>query len=95
MSLLYGVFSLIERSPIEIAFLGVAAAVVYLSTVVRSRTLLFVGTLAILSYVGYFSAKHFVQSIGWPIALVMFGLLLIGLSATAFKINRKYISSEN
>ncbi len=94
MSLLYGVFSLIERSPIEIAFLGVAAAVVYLSTVVRSRTLLFVGTLAILSYVGYFSAKHFVQSIGWPIALVMFGLLLIGLSATAFRINRKYISSS-
>jgi hypothetical protein len=94
MSLLYGVFSLIERSPIEIAFLGVAAAMVYLSTVVRSRTLLFVGTLAILSYVGYFSARHFVQSIGWPIALVLFGLLLIGLSASAFRINKKYISSS-
>ena len=94
MALLYGVFSVIERSPIEIAFLGVAAAVVYLSTVVRSRTLLFVGTLAILSYIGYFSARHFVQSIGWPIALVVFGLLLIGLSATAFRINKKYISSS-
>lgn len=95
MSLLYGVFSLIEDTPIEIAFLGIAAALVYLSTVVRSRTLLFVGTLAILSYVGYFSAKHFVQSIGWPIALVMFGLLLIGLSATAFRINRNYISNTD
>lgn len=95
MSLLYGVFSLIERSPIEIAFLGVAAAVVYLSTVVRSRTLLFVGTLAILAYIGYFSARHFVQSIGWPIALVLFGLLLIGLSATAFRINKNYISNKD
>lgn len=95
MSLLYGVFSLIERSPIEIAFLGVAAAVVYLSTVVRSRTLLFVGTVAILSYIGYFSARHFVQSIGWPIALVLFGLLLIGLSATAFRINKNYISNKD
>ena len=94
MSLLYGVFALIEYSVIEVAFLGVAAAIVYLSTVVRSRTLLFVGTLAILSYIGYFSAKHFVQSIGWPIALVLFGLLLIGLSATAFRINKKYISSS-
>jgi hypothetical protein len=35
-----------------------------------------------------------VQSIGWPIALVLFGLLLIGLSATAFRINKKYISSS-
>jgi hypothetical protein len=95
MSLLYGVFSLIERTPIEIAFLAVAAALVYLSTIVRSRTLLFVGTLAILSYIGYFSAKHFVQSIGWPIALVLFGLLLIGLSATAFRINRNYISNKD
>ena len=92
---LYGIFSLIEHTPIEIAFLGVAAALVYLSTVVRSRTLLFVGTLAILSYVGYFSARHFVQSIGWPIALVLFGLLLIGLSATAFRINRNYISNKD
>ena len=95
MALLYGVFSLIEWPPIEIAFLGVAAAVVYLSTLVRSRTLLFVGTLAILSYIGYFSAKHFVQSIGWPIALVLFGLLLIGLSATAFRINKNYISNQD
>ena len=95
MWLLYGVFELIERTPFEIAFLGVAAAIVYLSTVVRSRTLLFVGTLAILSYIGYFSAKHFVQSIGWPIALVLFGLLLIGLSATAFRINKNYISNQD
>ena len=95
MSLLYGVFSLIERTPIEVAFLAVAAALVYLSTVVRSRTLLFVGTLAILSYIGYFSAEHFVQSIGWPIALVLFGLLLIGLSATALRINRNYISNKD
>ena len=94
MSLLYGVFSLIQYSAIEIAFLAVAAAMVYLSTVVRSRTLLFVGTLAMLSYISYFSARHFVQSIGWPIALVLFGLLLIGLSAMAFRINRNYISSS-
>ena len=94
MSLLYGVFSLIQDSAIEIAFLAVAAALVYLSTVARSRTLLFVGTLAMLSYISYFSARHFVQSIGWPIALVLFGLLLIGLSAMAFRINRNYISGS-
>ena len=91
MWLFYGVFSLIEDSAIEILFIAVASAMVYISTIVRSRTLLFVSTIAILSYIGYFSAKHFVQSIGWPIALVIFGLLLIGMSAMAFKISKKYI----
>lgn len=92
MWLFYGVFALIENSAIEILFIAVASALVYVSTVVRSRTLLFVSTIAILAYIGYFSAKHFVESIGWPIALVLFGLLLIGMSAMAFKINKKYIT---
>lgn len=94
MCLLYGVFELLERSVIEILFLAAASALVYLSTVVRSRTLLFVSTVAMLAYIGYFSAEHFVQSIGWPIALVLFGLLLIGMSATAFKINKRYIRAS-
>jgi hypothetical protein len=92
---LYGAFALLERSIVEILFLGVVIALVYLSTVVRSRTLLFVSTIAMLAYIGYYSAEHFVQSIGWPIALVLFGLLLIGLSAVAFRINKKYISGDD
>jgi len=93
MWFLYAVFSLLEGSMIEILFLAVVSALVYLSTVVRSRTLLFVCTVTMLAYIGYYSAEHFVQSIGWPIALVLFGLLLIGLSAMAFKINKRYIRS--
>ena len=91
--LLWGVFDLIENTAIEVLFMAAASALVYMSTVVRSRTLLFVSTVAMLSYIGYFSAEHFVDSIGWPIALVLFGLLLIGMSAIAFRINRKYISA--
>ena len=94
MWLLFGIFDLVEGSAIEVLFLAAASALVYMSTVVRSRTLLFVSTVAMLSYIGYFSAEHFVDSIGWPIALVLFGLLLIGMSAVAFRINRKYITAK-
>ena len=89
----WGIFDLVESTPIEILFLGVASGLVYLSTVVRSRTLLFTATLGMLSYIGYFSAKHFVESIGWPIALMIFGLVLIGMSAMAFRISKNYIRS--
>jgi hypothetical protein len=75
------------------AFYGTACGVVFLSTWAKSRSLLFVGTVAILGYVGYYTSEHFSDVVGWPIALILFGLRLIGLSAVAFWINRKYISA--
>lgn len=90
---LAGLFELVERSPIELVFLLTAAGVVYLSVAVRSRTLLLVATLAILAYTGWFTNEHFADSVGWPIALVAFGLFLIGLSAMALRIDRTYLRS--
>ena len=88
---LYGVFDAVERTPFEIAFLAVAAGFVYLSVVVHSRTLLFVATLAILAYTGWFTGQHFADSVGWPIALIAFGIFMIALSALALRIDRLYV----
>jgi hypothetical protein len=41
---LYGFFDTVERTPFEISFLLVAAGFVYLSTLLHTRTLLFVAT---------------------------------------------------
>jgi Predicted membrane protein (DUF2157) len=88
---LYGFFDLVEHTPFELAFVAAAAAFVYASVVLHSRTLLFVATLAILAYTGWFTRQHFADSIGWPLALIVFGLLMIGLSALAFRIDRDYV----
>jgi hypothetical protein len=88
---LYGFFDMVERTPLEIAFLAVAAGFVYGSVLLHSRTLLAVGTIAILAYTAYFTGEHFVDSVGWPLALVAFGLVLIGLSAVAVRIDRDYV----
>ena len=88
---LYGLFDTVERTPAELLFLAVAAGFVYFSVVVHSRTLLAVSTLAILSYTAWFTGEHFVDSIGWPLALVAFGLVLIGMSALAFRLDREYV----
>jgi len=50
-----------------------------------------VATLAILAYTGWFTRQHFADSIGWPLALIVFGLFMIGLSALAFRIDRDYV----
>jgi len=92
--MLVGLFSLIQDSVLEILFLGIACGLVFLSTWVKSRGLLFVGTVAILGYAGYYTAENFPGAVGWPVALTLFGLLLIRLSAVAFRINRRYIAAK-
>ena len=88
---LAGLFDAVERTTFEILFLLTAIGLVYLSAAVRSRMLLFVSTLAILAYVGWFTSEHFADSIGWPLALMAFGIFMIGLSALAVRIDRKYV----
>ncbi len=92
---LYGLFDLIQHTAIELAFLAVACGGVFLSTWVRSRTLLFVSTIAILAYISYFTQQHFQDSLGWPLVLILLGLVFIALSAIAIRINRRYISNAH
>jgi predicted membrane protein DUF2157 len=88
---LFGFFDVVEDGPVEILFLAAAAAFVYLSIALHSRTLLFVGTIAILAYTARFTQRHFADSVGWPLALIAFGFFMIGLSAFAFRIDRDYV----
>lgn len=93
--LLWSVFDAVKNTPLELIYLGISASIIFLSTYVRSRTLLLVGTLAMLLYIGYFTAKHFANTLGWPIALVMIGVALIGMSALAVRLNNRYIKSNS
>ncbi|MEZ0223175.1 MAG: DUF2157 domain-containing protein [Alphaproteobacteria bacterium] len=84
----------LHGTPGEILFLGLAAGYIFLSTVVRSRTLLVVGMLATLSFVTYYMAKFFGDSLMGPIGLVIIGALLIGAGVMTVKINAKYIKQR-
>ena len=94
IAFLYGLFDIVEGTPFEILFILTASGFVYLSAAIQSRTLLLVATGAILAYTGWFTGEHFADSVGWPLALVLFGLLMIGMSALAFRIDRQYIRNR-
>ena len=91
LAFLAGLFALVDRTAGELLFLAVAAGFVYLSTVLASRTMLFVATLAILAYTGVFTNRNFADSVGWPIALIFFGAFMIGMSAMAVRLDRRFI----
>jgi len=92
-SLLISVFNAVEHTSYEVVYLGIAAFMVFLSTFVRSRALLTVSTLAMIGYIGYYTSEH-VKNDDWAIALILGGLLMIGLGAAAVKINNKYIKQQ-
>jgi hypothetical protein len=87
-------FDWLRHTPIEILFMGLACGTIFLSTVARSRTLLVVGTLALIGYIGDYIAEHFAHNLNAPLAVMLTGFLLIGLGVVAVKINNRYIRQE-
>ncbi len=83
-------FEILENSVFEILYFGVAAGFMYLGTVVASRTLLFSSVIALMAFTGYF----FHDSLANAFGLILMGLLLVGLSAFAMSLNRKYIQAK-
>ena len=90
-TVLLATFDLVQHRVFEIATLAVAAGFVYLSTRIRSRTLLATGCIGILVYVGYYTRERFADSVGWPILLILLGILMMTLGAFAVRIHRRYI----
>ncbi len=87
---LYGAFEILEGSVAEILYFGIAAGIMYLGTVVRSRTLLFTSVIALMGFTGYFFRDSLANAFG----LIFMGVLLIALSAFAMSLNRKYILAK-
>jgi hypothetical protein len=81
----------LRHTAIEVLFIGLSCAVVFLSIVARSRSLLAVGTLALIAYIGDFIAEHFANNLNAPIFLMFAGFLLIAIGAAAVRINNRYI----
>jgi hypothetical protein len=61
----------------------------YACVVLQSRALLLTTVIAMLSFIGYYTAQHFVDSLGWPVTLVLMGVAFIGVSTLAIKVKRQ------
>lgn len=59
--------------------------------VFHSRLILVISTFATIGYIVYFTAEYFADSIGWPIALILLGFVIIAIGNFSIKLNRKYL----
>jgi hypothetical protein len=42
-----------------------------------------------LGFIGYFTAKHFANSLGWPITLVLMGVAFLAVGTIAIRVKRQ------
>jgi hypothetical protein len=84
-----GLFDLVQNTSVELIYLAVTTSALYACVVLESRALLLTTVIAMLSFIGYYSAEYFADSLGWPITLVLMGVAFLGVGAVALKVKRR------
>jgi hypothetical protein len=74
-------------------YVPVIFAVLFLSVYLKSQAFLRVGSAFLMFYIIKISSKYFTDSLGWPLALVLAGFLLIGVGYFAHYLSNKYIKA--
>ncbi|AKS41286.1 hypothetical protein [Wenzhouxiangella marina] len=85
-----GLFALVEsHAVVDLLLIAAAAGLIQISVVVERRSLLGVSVLMLLVYLGYYTGEYFADTLGWPIALILFGAALLAASGYAIKLGQR------
>jgi hypothetical protein len=82
-------FDFLKYTSLDVLLVGVSAGLIYLSVVAASRTILTVGVISLLAFLGYFTDEYFTNIVSWPITLLVMGFIMIGVSVFAVKLGKK------
>lgn len=87
-------FDFLRDTSFDVLLMGVSAGLIYLAVVAASRTVLTVGILSLLAFLGYFTDEYFANIVGWPIAMIVMGFIMIGVSVFAVKLGKKIAKQD-
>ncbi len=76
----------------ELAFPGLAFGVMFLSVLLKSKGLLTFGSIYLMGYILKITAEYFTEGLGWPLALVLAGLVLIAIGYLHLNLNKKFLA---
>ena len=65
----------------------------YTSVFLKSKSLLTFSTIFLMAYILKLTSEYFSQGFGWPVALVIAGLAMIGVGYLSVSLNRKFIAA--
>jgi hypothetical protein len=78
----------------DLLFIALIFAAFYGSVYLRSRSMLILASLFLVAHIIKLTSEYFADSIGWPIALIVIGFLVIGVGYMTYYLNKKFISAR-
>lgn len=78
----------------EVIFPGLVFGVIFLSIHLKSKAFLTFGALFLIAYIMKLTWEYFSDSLGWPLALVIAGLVLVGVGYLTHYLNKKYLRTS-
>ncbi len=76
----------------ELVYPLLVFGIIFLSVYVKSKAFLVFGTLFLVGYILKLTSEYFTSGLGWPLALVLAGLAIMGVGYYAVRLNKKYFS---
>jgi hypothetical protein len=71
----------------------VVFGMIFLSVYVKSKAFLVFGTIFLIVYILKLTGEYFTSGLGWPLALVVAGLVIMVVGYYAVKINKQYLTT--
>jgi len=78
----------------EFLYFFIVAGGLFLSIYMKSRIILIMSTIFLITHIFYITSEYFADSLGWPVVLVILGFVFIGLGYISVTINNKYIKGQ-
>lgn len=75
----------------ELIYPGIVFASLFLSVYIKSKACLTWGTFFLMAYILKITSEYFSTGLGWPFALIMAGLAMIGVGYMSLSIKNKYL----
>lgn len=75
----------------DVFYIGILFIAFYSSILFKSRIMLLVASGFLIAEITKLTSRYFINSIGWPLSLIVIGFLVIGVGYFTFNLNKKYI----
>ncbi len=80
-----------DSFPWQVIFGFVLMGGFMLSAKLRSTSILVMSAIFLIAHMTYITSEYFADSLGWPLCLIILGLLFIALGQKALQFNREYV----
>ncbi|OGY37199.1 MAG: hypothetical protein A3E36_01200 [Candidatus Andersenbacteria bacterium RIFCSPHIGHO2_12_FULL_45_11b] len=77
----------------EIAFVGICFAGMGLSVYLKSKAMLIIASLYLMAFILKLTAEYFSDTIGWPLALIGAGFMLIAIGYGTYAMSQRYLNA--